>query len=155
FFCGLGRGSRLYRNLGAWRFEDVTERAGITCSNLDATGAVFADIDGDGRLDLLINSLGGGTHIFINEGAGRFRHSGQVLNAGHGGTSIALADASGNGRLDLYIANYRTSTIMDLPGTRFSMQMVNGHPEVTMINGRPLTDPEWTNRFSFKTQLDE
>ncbi len=155
FFCGLGGGSRLYRNLGGWHFEDITERAGITCTNLDVTGAVFADLDGDGHLDLLVNSIGGGTHIFINDGHGRFRHSSQVLNASHGGTSLALADATGRGFLDLYVANYRASTILDAPGTRFSMKMVNGQAEVALINGRPPTDPEWTNRFRFKTETDE
>jgi hypothetical protein len=155
FFCGLAGGSRLYRNLGNWKFEDITERAGITCSNLDATGAVFADISGDGHLDLLVNSIGGGTHIFINDGKGHFTHSRQVLNEGRGGTGLALADTTGTGRLDLYIANYRASTIMDAPGTRFSMRMVNGQAEVALINGRPPTDPEWTNRFRFKTEMDE
>ena len=155
FFCGLGGGSRLYRNLGGWHFEDITERAGIRCTNLDATGAVFADINGDGHLDLLVNSIGGGTHVFINDGQGRFRHSPLVLNAGRGGTSLALADTRGRGWLDLYVANYRASTIMDAPGTRFSMKMVNGQAEVALINGRLPTDPEWTNRFRFKTEMDE
>jgi hypothetical protein len=155
FFCGLGGGSRLYRNVGNWKFEDITERAGITCTNLDATGAVFADINGDGHLDLLVNSIGQGTHVFINDGHGHFRQSAQVLNAGRGGTSLAMADAGGTGRLDLYIANYRASTIMDAPGTRFSMKMVNGQAEVALINGRPPSDPEWTNRFRFKTEMDE
>lgn len=154
FFCGLAGGSRLYRNLGNWKFEDITEQAGIVCSNLDATGAIFADIDGDGDLDLLVNSIGGGTHIFINEGKGHFTLSQQVLNPGRGGTSLAVADTDGQGKLDLYVANYRAATIMDAPGTRFTMRMVNGHPEVAAVNGRPLTDPEWTNRFAFKTRVD-
>ena len=106
-----------------------------------ATGAVFADINGDGHLDLLVNSIGQGTHIFLNDGHGHFTRSAQVLNEGRGGTSLALADASGTGRLDLYIANYRASTIMDAPGTRFSMRMVDNKPEVATINGQPLTDP--------------
>jgi len=155
FFCGLGGGSRLYRNLGNWRFEDITERAGINCTNVDATGAVFADLNGDGHLDLVVNSIGGGTHIFLNDGKGHFRQAPEVLNAGRGGTSLALADATGNGRLDLYLANYRAATIMDAPGTRFSMKMVNGQAEVALINGRPPTDPEWTNRFRFTTEMDE
>ena len=155
FFCGLGGGSRLYRNLGGWHFEDITERAGITCTNLDATGAVFADIVGDGHLDLLVNSIGGGTHIFLNDGHGHFRHSPQVLNQGRGGTSLAMADAIGSGWLDLYVANYRASTIMDAPGTRFTMKMVNGQAEVALIDGRPPTDPDWTNRFRFKAETDE
>jgi len=154
FFSGLAGASRLYRNLGNWKFEDITARSGVVCSNLDATGAVFADIDGDGDLDLLVSSIGGGVHIFINDGKGHFTPSPQVLNPGRGGTSLALADTDGHGKLDLYIANYRASTIMDAPGTRFSMRMVNGKPEVATINGRPLTDPEWTNRFTFKTGMD-
>src|SRR6185437_15673479 len=120
----------------------------------DATGAVFADIDGDGDLDLLVNSIGGGLHIFLNDAHGHFTPSPQVLNAGRGGTSLSLADTDGHGKLDLYIANYRAATIMDAPGTRFSMKMVNGQPEVATINGRPLTDPEWTNRFKFKSGMD-
>ncbi len=155
FFCGLGGASRLYRNLGDWKFEDITEKAGVTCSNLDATGAVFADIDGDGHVDLLVNSIGGGTHIFLNDGSGHFTRSAQVLNPDRGGTGLALADSAGTGRLDLYIANYRASTILDSPGTRMSMKVVNHHAEVVAINGRPLTDPEWTNRFRFRTELDE
>ena len=154
FFCGLAGASRLYRNLGNWKFEDITERSGLVCSNLDATGAVFADIDGDGDLDLLVNSIGGGTQLFLNDGHGHFTPSPQVLNPGRGGTSLALADTDGHGKLDLYIANYRAATIMDAPGTRFGMRMVNGKPEVATINGRPLTDPEWTNRFQFKTGMD-
>jgi len=155
FFCGLGGGSRLYRNLGNWRFEDITERAGVACPNLDATGATFADVDGDGDLDLLVNSIGGGTHLFFNDGRGHFTPGTQVLNPGRGGTSLALADADGDGDLDLYVANYRASTLMDAPGTRFTVKMISGQPVVAMIDGRPLTDPEWTNRFRFKITMGE
>jgi hypothetical protein len=154
FFCGLGGGSKLYRNLGGWKFEDITARAGVACENLDATGTVFADLDGNGSLDLLVSSIAGGTHVFFNDGKGYFTRGSQVLNPGKGGTSLALADADGDGRLDLYHANYRASTIMDMPGTRFNMRMVNGQPEVASINGRPLTDPEWTNRFRFTITRD-
>ena len=80
FFCGLSSQSRLYRNLGGWRFEDVTRRAGVECANLDATGATFADVDGDGDLDLVVNSIAGGTHLFLNDGRGRFTEVGEVLN---------------------------------------------------------------------------
>jgi len=153
FFCGLGGGSRLYRNLGDWRFEDVTESAGVACPALDATGAVFADIDGDGGLDLIVNSIGGGTHVFFNDGKGHFTRGAQGLNPAHGGTSLALADADGDGNLELYIANYRASTLTDAPGTRFGVKMINGKPVVTLVNGRPLTDPEWTNRFRFKIEM--
>jgi enediyne biosynthesis protein E4 len=154
FFAGLSGGSRLYRNLGNWKFQDVTEQSGLVCTNLDATGAVFVDLQGDRRLDLVVNSIGGGTHIFLNDGKGHFTPAPTVLNEGRGSTSLALSDSEGHGALDLYVANYRAATIMDSPGTRFTMRMVNNRPEVASINGRPLTDPEWTNRFEFRTSRD-
>ncbi len=154
YFCGLKSGNRLYRNLGNWKFEDITERAGVACTNLDATGAALADINGDGALDLIVNSLGGGTHIFINDGKGRFTESKQVLNQGLGGMSLALADFDGDGWLDLYVANYRVSTVADMPDTRFSLRMIDGRLAVASINGKPLTDPEWTNRFVFQVAED-
>ncbi|MBE7504112.1 MAG: VCBS repeat-containing protein [Verrucomicrobiales bacterium] len=153
YFCGLNSPNRLYRNLGQWRFEDITTQAGVACPELDATGAVFADLDGDGDLDLIVNSIGGGTHLFLNDGRGRFTPGSEVLNRSRGGTSLALADADGDGDLDLYVANYRTSTLMDAPGTRFSVRMLDGQMVVASINGRPLTDPEWTNRFRFTIEL--
>lgn len=58
YLCGLGSDNVLYRNLGGWRFEDITTAAGVGCPGQYSTGAVLADVDGDGDLDLLVNSLG-------------------------------------------------------------------------------------------------
>ena len=93
YFCGLDGPNKLYRNLGNWRFEDITDAAGVACPDLDATGAVLADIDGDGDLDLIVNSVGGGTHVFLNDGHGHFTESSPPggLNPKRGGTSMALA----------------------------------------------------------------
>lgn len=51
--CYKGDTSRLFRNLGNWRFQDITTTADIRC-NL-GTQCAFADFDNDGRLDLFIN----------------------------------------------------------------------------------------------------
>ena len=59
-FCGLDNHNELYRNRGNWKFEDVTASAGVACSNQYSTGAVFADVNGDAALDLLVNALDGG-----------------------------------------------------------------------------------------------
>src|SRR5436190_22300512 len=48
YFCALDGPNALFRNLGNWKFQDVTTEAGVACPNLDATGAAFADLDGDG-----------------------------------------------------------------------------------------------------------
>src|SRR5947199_7031143 len=57
YFCSLGTGNALYRNLGNWKFENITASAGVACLGQDSTAAVFADIDGAGDLDYVVNSL--------------------------------------------------------------------------------------------------
>src|SRR5262245_26395519 len=44
YFCRLEGPNVLYRNLGQWRFEDITARAGVACDGQYSTGAVFADV---------------------------------------------------------------------------------------------------------------
>jgi hypothetical protein len=120
YLCRLEGDNALYRNLGDWRFEDITARAGVACPDQYSTGCNLADLDGDGDLDLLVNSLGGGTRAFRNDGKGRFTEAelGFLRNAG--ATSMALADVEGDGDLDVYVTHYRTDTFHDPPkGGRF------------------------------------
>ena len=58
FFCGTETPARLYRNLGGFKFEDATASAGLDFTGRYTTGAVFADLDGDGDMDLIVNSVG-------------------------------------------------------------------------------------------------
>ena len=150
YFCALDQPNALYRNLGGWKFEDITEKAGVACPKMDATGAAFADLDGDGDLDLVVNTIGMGTHIFSNDSKGKFTLTAR-LNLGKGGMSMALADIDGDGFLDLYVANYRTLGLMDLPNTKFWLKPIDGKQVITTMNGRPLTDPDLTNRFIVNT----
>ena len=61
---------------------------------------------------------------------------------------MALADVDGNGTLDLYVANFRVSTVRDQPSTRFSGQVINGRQMIVAVDGRPTTAPDLTNRFA-------
>src|SRR5690606_10042636 len=89
--------SRLFRNLGGWKFEDVTERAGLAeapglwergvatvrnwFSDGDPTaeptswtqGATFVDVDNDGDLDLAICRFEAPNELWINQGNGTFK----------------------------------------------------------------------------------
>src|SRR5438093_1444190 len=118
YFCNLDGLNVLYRNLGNWKFQDITKEAGVACPDIDASGAALVDLDGDGDLDLVVNSTGGGTHIFLNDGKGHFQLLAK-LNLGKGGTSLAFGDIDGDGFLDFYVANYRTAMIVDMPKTNF------------------------------------
>ncbi|PYP24119.1 MAG: hypothetical protein DMD55_15600, partial [Gemmatimonadetes bacterium] len=106
----------LYRNLGDWRFEDITTNAGVALTGRHSTGAVFADVDGDGDLDLLVSTLGGGVALFVNDGHGVFteRTAAAGLASQAGSMTMTLTDVDGDGHLDLYVANYKTRSAMDV-----------------------------------------
>src|SRR5581483_5787521 len=46
--------SALYHNLGNWKFEDVARASGVAVCDRHTTAAAFADVDGDGDLDLVL-----------------------------------------------------------------------------------------------------
>jgi hypothetical protein len=96
FLCSLEGRLALYRNLGDWRFTNVTASAGLDLPGNDSTGATFADVDGDGDLDLLVNGIGSGTRLFLNDSQGHFT---EATNSGllrrFGAMTSALADIAG------------------------------------------------------------
>lgn len=129
FFASLTGANALYRNVGGWKFENATEQCGLGATNHFCRGAVFADITGDGWLDLLISTVNEGVLCYRNN-AGFFEDvTAAAGTATHfGSTTLAVADIDGNGTLDLYVANYRSSDIRDQ--VRVPVQLVNGRPTV-------------------------
>ena len=120
--------SALYRNLGHWRFEDISTRAGVGACDRHSTGSAFADVDGDGDLDLALLATNGPNAIFLNDGRGNFseRRDLGLDPTGKGGSTVTMADVDGDGTLDLYVANYRAYSLEDSlpPQQRVLSQMV-------------------------------
>jgi hypothetical protein len=94
--------SVLLHNDGGHGFSDRTDAYGLGFR--DVSAAAFADLDGDGALDLVLGRWFGHSEILFGAGgrfwpgaAGRFELPSQVA-------SISLADIDGDGRLDIYFA---------------------------------------------------
>ena len=61
----------LFRNVGKGKFEEVTKSMGAAfASPRVGRGAAYADINNDGRLDLLLSTNSGPVYLFRNEASG-------------------------------------------------------------------------------------
>ncbi|HWA85003.1 MAG TPA: VCBS repeat-containing protein [Opitutus sp.] len=150
-------GGRLFRNLGGWKFEDVTERAGVSGlangwmgtakswmglgGDAGASwfqGAVFADVNNDGRLDLYVCRFGQPNLLFINQGDGTFKEEAAARG-------LALSDASGvgafcdydrDGWLDVYVQTNLLDAAKHPVGQRDHLFHNNGDGTFTDVTER-------------------
>jgi hypothetical protein len=114
FTSNLGS-NRLYRNLGNFKFEDVTARAGVGDSVGWKSGVTMADVNGDGRLDIYVSGVDylgmkGRNVLYINNGDGTFTDRAEEYGLGFSGysTQAAFFDYDGDGDLDMYLLNSST-----------------------------------------------
>lgn len=136
YLCSLRGPNMLYRNIGGWRFVNVAEESGVTCAGEESAGAVFADVDGDNDLDLLVTSIGKGVRLFLNE-RGKFRDAAESgLLRRYAATSLALGDIEGDGDLDLFVATYKSSTIRS---TGFSL-VIQGGRKIVRLEDREFLE---------------
>ncbi len=147
YLCGLQTSNRLYRNLGNWRLEEM-DPGPAACAEQFSTGATFADVDGDGDLDLFVNGIAAGTRLFINDGQGRFTEaSNSGLSRTASATSMAMADIDGDGDLDLYCTHYIDVMHLADPTIRFALAKREDQWVVTKVNDESTRLPKWLDRF--------
>lgn len=107
-----GPGARYLRNLavetGRLAFEDATEGSGLAAHRDWSFGTAVGDVDGDGRDDLVIATLGA-DRLWLGRGGGRFEDATAAwgLDDAEGWTSsVGLGDLDGDGDLDLVAVGY-------------------------------------------------
>ena len=116
-------GNRLYQNLGGFRFQDITETAGVHDPSFWGTGASFVDIDNDGDLDLFACGYTRANKLYINQGNGQFTEEAAAygLALKRASMMMSFADMDRDGDLDAYLA---TTGQAPPEGTQFRVRMV-------------------------------
>ena len=98
----------LYHNLGGLKFEDVTDKSGITHTGW-GQGVCAGDIDNDGNTDLFVTQWGQNA-LYRNQGSGKFRDEtkerGLLSPQSRWSTGCAFLDFNRDGFLDLVVAHY-------------------------------------------------
>jgi hypothetical protein len=147
----------LYRNLGNWKFQDVSRTARIDSAGWGA-GVCGGDYDGDGLLDLYVTSFGTNL-LFRNMGNGTFEETARAARADQRGwsTGCSFFDADGDGRLDLYVAKYMTVTWPEVLAPKRTMLWRGGPSVMAGPQGLPAAADvflhnEGNGRFRDRTE---
>ncbi len=121
YFSGTFVSNKLYLNKGDFKFEDITDQAGVGAKDGFKTGVTMADVNNDGWLDIFVcrtSKADNGkkdNRLFINnknpDGSGRVTFSEQAkqfgLNDNSNSNHANFFDYDNDGDLDLYLLNHR------------------------------------------------
>lgn len=114
FFCGNQVSSKLCINKGGNKFEDITQKAGVSTTAW-CTGVSIVDINGDGYDDIYVCNYGKGltsaaaNQLFINQHDLTFKDEAASYGLADSSysTQAAFFDFDLDGDLDMYLLNYR------------------------------------------------
>ncbi len=98
--------NRLFRNLGKWRFRDVTAESGLAGVGY-SMAAIAGDFDNDGHVDLFVAGVRRNV-LYRNRGDGTFEEVTAKAGIGSSEWSVggAWVDFDNDGLLDLFVVNY-------------------------------------------------
>ena len=157
YFTGNMTENKLYLNKGDWKFEDITDRAGVACSGVWSAGATWADINGDGLLDLYVTKSGmpGGQNrnneLFINQGDLTFKESSAAYGLDVVGLSVQAAffDYDADGVSDFvffagkgYMELHLSSNTTDNPSTHLFVEPAKDLPVHATLNSAQQITPD-------------
>lgn len=113
FFTSNQHDNKLYINKGNWKFEDVTDKAGVRGIHKWHTGVTMADVNGDGWLDIYVCNSGDingddrANELYINQKNGTFKEEAHAYGLDDIGlsTQAVFFDYDHDGDLDCYVLN--------------------------------------------------
>jgi hypothetical protein len=116
----------LYRNLGDFRFEEVSKQAGVDAAAW-GNGVCAGDFDADGNLDLYVTNWGP-NFLFRNRGDRTFEEVAARAGVAAGGwsTGCTFFDPDADGDLDLYVARYVETSWDDVVRAKRTLVWRNG-----------------------------
>ncbi|RLD68714.1 MAG: hypothetical protein DRI98_11480, partial [Bacteroidetes bacterium] len=108
-------------NQGNFRFEDITEQAGVACAGVWSTGVSIADVNGDGWPDIYVCKSGipdtphRNNELFINNGDLTFTEQAEAYGINDMGlsTHATFFDYDRDGDLDCYLLNNSFQSVTD------------------------------------------
>ncbi|WP_144606864.1 VCBS repeat-containing protein [Algoriphagus algorifonticola] len=150
FIAGNQTSNRLYLNKGNFKFEDITDQAGLNSSGVWSTGVSMADINNDGLLDIYVCKSGppGGdkryNELFINQGNLTFKEESKAYGIAEEGLSqhAVFFDMDKDGDLDMYLLSNsgRSVGLFDLREGQREIRDPEGGNKLFRNDGTFFTD---------------
>ncbi len=137
--------NKLYLNKGNFKFEDITETAGVKGTKVWSTGVSIVDINSDGLLDIYVSNAGDikgdkrENELFINNGNLTFTDKATEYGLADKGfsTHAAFFDYDKDGDLDCYVLNnsFRPISTLGFKNLRDKRDEFGGHKLYRNDNG--------------------
>ncbi len=137
FFTSNQGKNKLYLNKGNFKFEDITDKAGLQSTHQWHTGVTMADVNGDGWLDIYVCNAGimpgddNSNELYINQQNGTFKEEAAQYGLDDKGlsTQAVFFDYDHDGDLDCFIINNSNRSVENfgyLPINRNIRDVKNG-----------------------------